>query len=198
MLASVVVAALLAFAATNVDDLVLLLLLCDRGERFRTVVLGQYVGFAVIVAVSVVASAGATFLRPEWVGFLGLAPFALGVKALVSLRHQSEAPRLAEKTWGLLSIATITVANGGDNIAVYAPLLAGRSAAHVATVIIVFAAMIPLWCWLALRLVRLAVIAAALARWGHWIAPAVLVGLGIYIFVDAGTATYVLARLHGP
>ena len=195
MLASVVVA-LLAFASTNVDDLFLLLLLCDRGERFRTVVLGQYIGFAVILAVSVVASVGATFLRPEWVGFLGLAPFALGVKALMSLRHPNEAPHLARKSWGLLAIATITVANGGDNIAVYAPLLAGRSAVHVAVMILVFVAMIPLWCWLALRLVRLAVDAAALARWGHWIAPVVLVGLGVYVFVDAGTAAYVLARVR--
>lgn len=191
------VAAVLAFVSTNIDDLFLLLVLCGQKQRFRTILLAQYLGFGAIILVSAVVSAGAAFLPPEWIGFFGLAPFAIGVRGLLSLRRRRDAsPHSLGTRVGLVSIATLTFANGGDNIAVYAPLFAGRAPAHVAIMVVVLVLMVAVWCWLALRLARLPLVAATLDRWGHWIAPVVLLGLGVYIFVDAGAAAYLLGRLR--
>lgn len=56
------------FAVTNIDDLVVLALFFAQGADHRgsarRVVLGQYLGFAAILAVAVAAAFGATFL-PE-------------------------------------------------------------------------------------------------------------------------------------
>jgi cadmium resistance protein CadD (predicted permease) len=192
-----VLASLLAFASTNIDDLFVLLVLFAQGRRARTVVAGQYLGFAAIVLTSLVVSAGALLLRPEWVGLLGIAPFAIGVKGLVALRHRrdrdDEQPSLEIGIW---PIAAVTFANGGDNIAVYAPLFARRTWLDLAAMLTVFAMMVAVWCAAAHRLVRLPAVATVLERWGHWIAPFVLCGLGIYIFVSEGAATYVLSWLH--
>src|SRR5262249_34131962 len=163
-------------------------------RRPRTVVLGQYLGFGAIVLVSLIVSVGALALRPEWVGLLGLAPFAIGIKGLVALRgRRSEAATDIGEAIGVLPIAAITLCNGGDNIAVYAPLFARRAWTDIALMLAVFAIMVSVWCGVAYRLVRLPGVSSALNRWGHWIAPLVLLGLGVYIFIAHDTAAFVLA-----
>jgi cadmium resistance protein CadD (predicted permease) len=196
---AIVLTSLLAFASTNVDDLLVLLLLFGQGRDARAVVLGQYLGFAALVLASLVLSCGALLLRPEWVGFLGAAPLLIGAKALIRLRGRSERPsERAPTAMGVWPIAAVTVANGGDNIAVYGALFARRSPTELAAVLAVLGAMVAVWCVTANWLRQLPGVASALARWGHWIAPVVLVSLGVYIFIAQGTATYVLDSLrHG-
>lgn len=142
-----------------------------------------------------VVSAGALLVRPEWVGFLGLAPIAIGVKQWLALRS---APTLKVDATGVLPISAVTLANGGDNIAVYAPLFARRSVTDIVLTLVVFAALLAVWCAAAYRLTRFPVVSSAFGRWGHRIAPLVLVGLGAYIFLDAGTVTYLIGRLQRP
>jgi hypothetical protein len=50
-----------------------------------------------------------------------------------------------------------------------------------------------LWCAIGYAIVRLPLVGSALGLWGHRVAPIVLVALGVYIFVEAGTAGTVLA-----
>ena len=70
MLTAIVTAAL-AFAATNIDDIVLLTMWFGSAGgilRGRHIVAGQYVGFAVLVAVSLLGALGA-LLVPRGVAF---------------------------------------------------------------------------------------------------------------------------------
>jgi cadmium resistance protein CadD (predicted permease) len=179
------VAGLLAFVATNVDDFFVLLLLYAAGARSGDVLLGQYVGFAGIVAVSVVASLGALVVPPAWAGFLGLVPFGLGLRDLVRRSHSdSESSRTrARVTFSV--VASITFSNGGDNVAVYATLFARRPPQELGAILGLFAVLVVTWCLVALRVARLGVVAAALDRWGHRLAPWILMGLGVYVFVSA-------------
>jgi cadmium resistance protein CadD (predicted permease) len=193
---TLVVAAALAFISTNVDDLFVLLVLYGQGRRLGSVLLGQYLGFSAIVGVSLAAAAGALLLRPEWVGFLGLAPVAIGTKMLVRARGGHRDPSgVASTTGGSLAVAAVTFANGGDNIAVYAPLFARRTWSGIATVLVVFAVMVAVWCVVAQRLARLPGVSSVLNRWGHRVAPPVLIALGVYIFFSEGAARYVLGML---
>jgi cadmium resistance protein CadD (predicted permease) len=186
---SLVLAALVAFVATNIDDLFLLVLIYGQ-SRMRDVVVGQYVGFVAIVVASWVVSRGALLLRKEWVGLLGVAPVAIGFKGLVSLRLREESTPGVPANLGMWSIAAVTIASGGDNVAVWAPLFAGRSASELATMLVVFAVMVPVWCFAAARLTGLPGLASALDRWGQRLAPLVLIALGIYVFIAEGTAAY--------
>ena len=72
------------FAATNIDDIVVLTVLflaSSRGKpRPWQIVAGQYLGFITLVVISVIAALGLTIVPDEWVGFLGLIPLGIGIK----------------------------------------------------------------------------------------------------------------------
>jgi cadmium resistance protein CadD (predicted permease) len=53
-------------------------------------------------------------------------------------------------------------------------------------VLVVYAVLVAAWCALARAFVRLPGIAQLFDRWGHRLAPAVLIALGLYILFDAG------------
>lgn len=194
---AVIVAAFLAFVSTNLDDVFVLLILFGQGRRPGAVVLGQYVGFGVLVLLSLLVSAGALLLPRDWVGFLGLAPLAIGIKALGSLRSRGpKGPEHQQIGIGVLLVAAATLANGGDNIAVYVPLFAMRTWTEILAMVAVFGVMVGVSCGIGYGLVRLPVVSTLLDRSGHWIAPFVLIALGIYVFVDAGTAVWLIRLLR--
>jgi cadmium resistance protein CadD (predicted permease) len=73
------------FAVTNVDDIVILALFFgqatdQRGAAARVVV-GQYLGFAGILAASIVGALGAGLLPDTMIPYLGLVPLLLGLCA---------------------------------------------------------------------------------------------------------------------
>src|SRR6185437_13493940 len=93
------------------------------------IVLGQYLGFAAILAVAVAAAFGATFLPESAVPYLGLLPLALGLKAAWQVwrdRADGDEDDPPARSGGpkALEVAAVTFANGGDNIGVYVPVFA--------------------------------------------------------------------------
>ncbi len=181
----VAVASVLAFAATNVDDFVALLLIYAAGGRDRTVIVGQFLGFGAIVLASFVASLGALVVPAAWVGFFGLVPVALGLRDLARGARAAAATAAPPARVSYTVIASITVANGGDNIGLYAPLLARRTPIELVTILAVFGVLVIVWCLSASRVARLPLVARALNRWGHRLSPWIFIALGAYVFVDA-------------
>jgi cadmium resistance protein CadD (predicted permease) len=84
----------------------------------------------------------------------------------------------------ILAVASVTVANGGDNIGVYVPLFATAREA-IATYVLTFAVMTGVLCALGYLLVNNKVLGGAIRRYGHVILPIVLIALGIYILSGA-------------
>jgi cadmium resistance protein CadD (predicted permease) len=185
--------AIVVFASTNIDDIFVLLgFFADSHLHGRNVGIGQYLGIAALVGVSIVASLVSLVLAPPLVGLLGVLPILIGVKRLVDLRRDAgEKPRPEETRGGALgqiaSIAAVTFANGGDNLGVYAPLFATQSAPGIVITVIVFLAMTALWIAMARRLLAQPTIGAFIRRYGRIAVPFVLIGLGLAILYDAGS-----------
>ncbi|WP_454850143.1 cadmium resistance transporter [Promicromonospora soli] len=187
------------FIATNIDDLVVLTVLfavSARASRLRgwQIVAGQYLGFIALVATSFLAALGLAVVPDEWVGLLGLIPLAIGVLALVrTLRGQDEddEDESALKAVGLLGVAGITIANGGDNIAIYTPVFRTMSTSDVWTTIVVFLVMVALWCALARVIGTNERVIEALEKVEHWLVPAVFIGLGVFILIESGTLAHI-------
>lgn len=77
-------------------------------------------------------------------------------------------------------MAAVTFANGGDNVGVYVPVFTtGGTVGYV----LVFLALVAVWCALGKYLATRPVVATALARWGHVALPVVLIGVGVLILV---------------
>ena len=129
---------------------------------------GQYAGVAALVAVSEAAAVGLANIPRVWVGLLGLVPLTLGLRRLVrALRaRDQEDPAQAAPAAGLASVVGVTIANGGDNIAVYAPAFRVIGAGGTAITVAVFAAGIALWCLAGSRLVAHRSVIAAVQRCG--------------------------------
>ena len=191
-LTTAVLTGIVSFAATNIDDIFLLMLFFSQtSEAFRNwhVVVGQYLGFAALVALSILGSLGVLILPEEWVGLLGLVPIFWGVRALVRLRGDSEdeEERKPIEGSGIWGVAAMTFVNGGDNIGIYVPLFASVGYIRMGVIVSVFFALVAVWCYVGYKLGSHPTVAEKIDRYGHIVVPFVLVGLGIYILLESGS-----------
>ena len=192
--------AIAVFASTNIDDIFLLAAFyADPRLRHRSVVVGQYLGIGALVLVSALAALLALALPDGWVALLGIVPLAMGFSKLPALRTDASngkggsdedriqgQERNAER--GLRSqvfaIASVTVANGGDNVGAYVPIFATDLGAIV-TYALTFAVMTGVWCALGYMLVNNRILGGTIRRYGHVLLPIVLIALGVYILSGA-------------
>jgi cadmium resistance protein CadD (predicted permease) len=85
------------FAATNVDDLVVLALLSAASRatgrpRRREIWAGQYLGFATLVGLSLAVGRGLSLILSRWLWLLALIPLAVGVLTLVAAIRSARRP----------------------------------------------------------------------------------------------------------
>jgi cadmium resistance protein CadD (predicted permease) len=154
----------------------------DRRLRLRDIVAGQYAGLSLLFAVSVAGSLLSLIIPAGYLRALGVFPILVGIKKLFELRHSGETTGKAST--GIAGVTLVTVANGGDNIGVYVPAFAVHSAGQIVVIAVVFVAMTGLWCVLAHRMVTHPRLGAPFRRYGHLLAPLVLIGLGISILLS--------------
>lgn len=193
--------AVVVFASTNVDDLlVLVAFFADPQFGAREVVLGQYAGIAVLFALGYAGSLLALVIPHAYIGLLGIIAIALGVKKLFDLgRNEGQSNKLLERHDDSLSqthsvtVALVTMANGADNIGVYLPTFAVQPGHAIGVFAIVFLVLTGLWCFLAHWLVFHSTFGSQIRRFANRITPFVLIGLGVLIMLQAGT----FGLIHG-
>lgn len=183
------------FASTNIDDIILLaVFFANPHLGARTVVLGQFVGIGALVLASGIAALAAFAVPEGWTAILGLVPLGLGIWKLRALRRVDveeggESLHIKVLTAKrrihsqVLAVATVTIANGGDNLGVYIPLFA-KTPAAIPAYAILFLVMTALWCFLGYALVNNRVVGSHVRRYGRVSLPFVLIVLGLYILWD--------------
>jgi cadmium resistance transport/sequestration family protein len=196
--------AIVLFASTNVDDVFVLVgFFSDKRFRARDTVLGQYLGIAALFIASVAASLISLVIPHAYIGLLGVIPILIGGKKLFELHQQRDQTEEAlehhsdaNRNGRVATVALVTVANGGDNIGVYTPSFATRSANEIIVIALIFAVMTALWCFVAHAVVNHPKLGSPIRRYGHRITPVVLVALGVLILYQAGSFEWML-RLSG-
>lgn len=193
-----------AFVATNIDDIFVLMLFFSPSSvsslKFtaKQVVLGQYIGIGMLVAISALGSFLPLIVPPYIIGLLGIVPIIIGAKKLVQILRKadkvvSSKQATQEKSYkkynpylSFLTVAAVTFSNGGDNIGVYIPMFAQyNSASQITTLVTVLMIMTAVWCAVAYYLVNHPLIASRIRYVGHIILPFVLIVLGIYILAES-------------
>lgn len=194
-----------AFIATNIDDIVILLLFFAQvGATFRRrhIVVGQYLGFIVLLAASLPGFFGSLILPEARIRLLGLFPIAIGLGVLLKGKEdESEVEVELEPSESLkfatflspqtYSVAAITVANGADNIGVYVPLFASSNLESLLVILGVFLMLVGVWCYAADQLTRLPAIAQLLTHYSNAFVPCLLIGLGVFIVKESVPLTLV-------
>lgn len=202
-----------AFAATNIDDLVILTLLFAQVNatfRHRQIIAGQYLGFTGLIIASLPGYLGRLIVPQTWVGLLGLVPIVIGLSRLLNQNQDadevqavsSSSERLDNRSVVSLckslltpqtyNVAAITFANGGDNIGIYIPLFANSDFADLGVILGIFYLLVGVWCCIAYQLTQYSTIARFFSHYGNVFVPFVLIALGAFILIESGAYRLIL------
>lgn len=194
---NVVIVGITSFAATNIDDIAILMLFFAQNATFRPkhIVVGQYLGFTALILISLPGFFGGLILPRNWIGLLGLIPIAIGLSNLLNWGDASEeveaeteldedaiASFLPPQAY---AVAAVTFANGGDNIGVYVPLFANSNLGSLAIIVGIFFLLVGVWCYAAYKLTQQGAIADVLTHYINYIVPVVLIGIGAFIVLES-------------
>jgi cadmium resistance transport/sequestration family protein len=194
-----IVTGVAAFIATNLDDILILTLLFTQVNqlfRRRHIIIGQYLGFSLLILASLTGFFGSFFLPILWIRWLGLIPVALGIFNILQGEEEDnniETVLETSKSSFLVSwlspqtcgVAALTIANGSDNIGIYVPLFASSTLGNLVTIVSVFMILVGVWCFTAHQLTHLPAIANLITSHGSHFVPCVLIGLGVFIIKES-------------
>lgn len=182
------------FAVTNVDDIFVLVTFYAEATTSSTltplkIVTGQYVGFTIIMAISMIGFGVSMAIPSEPIGFLGLLPIMLGFWKFCHLIWPKADEEESDRSAGLrsvLKVASVTLMNGGDNIATYIPLFSQvRPRGDIAIFVVTYYVLLGVWCLAAYLIMRQKHILRLAEKVIDKILPFLYMGLGIFIIVKS-------------
>ncbi|MCS5693779.1 cadmium resistance transporter [Cyanobium sp. FGCU-6] len=182
----------------------------DRSFRPRHVVVGELLGFTLLLCISLLGFALGLAIPRRAIGLLGVLPILIGLSSLIALwrgRQDTSALQptmhpVADSPRGFVSrrpslidvlrdrrtysVSLVTVSNGSNNLTIYIPLFASLTLGKIAVLIPVFYGFIALWLFLSFHLTRFPAIAVVLHRYARRVFPFILMWLGVRILHDTG------------
>ncbi len=184
----------------------------SRTFRPRHVVVGEFLGFTILVGISLVGFFAGMIVSDMWVGLLGVMPIMIGINQLMSKDDDSNdveeevekihtevgRPRIKQSLWSTIRdpkthrVTAVHISNGGNNIAVYIPLFASSSLPSLGVILTMCYMTVGFWCFCSYNLTRFPGISIIVARYGRKIAPFVLIYLGLSIIIKSQSYRLVL------
>jgi len=126
-------------------------------------------------------------------GALGVLPIGVGVLRLIRPRSEGDEGGAGSAAASVLSVGSVTLAHGSDNLAVYVPFFAAaRTIPEIVTIVVVFLVMTLAWVALARWLVRHPLWGLWVQRWGRRLVPWMLILLGAGIIYEAATIPWLM------
>ena len=174
-----------AYAATNIDNLLIMASLgAGRASRGHLVA-----GFVVASCMVLLVASAAVFidrlLPPEVLGYLGFVPISIGAYLLLFAGARPETPTGVTTAWP--AIAGLLLANSGDTIFAIAPLFAESGSDARLGLALGFVLVAAAWLSLILGAARYVARSKWLGRLGYRIAPWMMILVGLYILSDSAT-----------
>ncbi|HEY1650583.1 MAG TPA: cadmium resistance transporter [Acidimicrobiales bacterium] len=199
--------AVAAFVGTNVDNFIVTTAMIAGAplERTHRIATGQVIGFCVVVVVAAAAALLLFEFSAAAVGLLGFVPLAIGLRGIIiELRHrlpggttrsgpaQKGRRPATDRAVGrsLTAAALVTIAAGGDNLAVYIPLFREGGTANLLSIVTVFIVGEVALTMLILSAGRHPRARGAIARLGAVAVPVLLCVVGVLVLLSAGTLSW--------
>lgn len=182
-----------AYLSANIDDVAVLMILLIRAATVREkirVTAGQFLGIGILTAVSLAGGKLLSLIPQTWLGLLGLIPIVIGVIYIMESRKNDaddddDGEEKAKNAGiGVISVALLALADGGDFVGVFVPLFSGFDTSGTVTAVAVCAVLTALWCVAGNALSRLPHLRAFIEKYSRVIVPAVLIILGVYMLLE--------------
>lgn len=189
MVISVLGLVVASFVATNIDNLALLVgWLVSKQVKSSRIFMGYMAGMSVLLLLSIVFSFVSFVLPLSYLGFFGVIPVLLGFIMLLRLiRGGEESDNQLDVKAAVVAIAMTQVANGVDTVLVFSPLLIDSRSEIDFFIAITFMVVAVLWFWFAKMLCYHAARLEVITKIGPWIAPLVMIAVGLYILDNTAT-----------
>lgn len=197
-MAAAILSAIASFIATSIDYIIILVVLFSAYRKkkggTRDIVLGQFLGLTILIAVSAAAAFGLAYVPQKWIGLLGFVPMYLGLK--IWLQGEEKEEEAAEEEilesahrFGklFLSVTVIVLAAGGDNLGVYIPLFTTLNPVALVITILIYYICSAALLALCRGLTAIQGLSETVEKYERIIVPAVFVGLGFMILFENGT-----------
>ena len=188
--------AVTSFLATNLDNLLLLVfLLGSCAQRTAAVLMGYLTSVVLVICVAALGAALGLLIDPGLIGYLGLAPLAMGCFLLYQRRQKSAPeepsalPGLASEGRLWLASAVLMTSNSGDSLALVLPLLAESERGALLLIVCVYLFSGLLWCGLAVGIAARPGLAQRIQQRGLPLVPWIMIAVGIYVLMDTATDT---------
>src|SRR5690625_5003265 len=196
MIATILTAAAV-YLATGIDYIVILILLFSQIKKgqIKHIWIGQYIGTAIIIGVSLLVALGVANLVPQqWmIGLLGLLPLYLGIKIWIKGEEDEDEDNILSLFSSgrfnqlCITVTFIVLASSADDFAIYISYFTTLNMMEIIIAVIVFMIMVGVLCLISYRLASLNFVSDKIEKYERWIVPIVFIGLGIYILFENGT-----------
>lgn len=175
----------LAYAATNVDNLLIMASLAAGSTKRRAVVIGFLAASIAVLAISATAIVIDYLVPDELIGYLGLVPLSFGVYILLTSGSADGGRTARQATWP--AIAGLLLANSTDTMFALGPLFAESARTARLGLVVGFALAASIWLILILNVSSKVAQSRTLSRLGHRLAPWMMILVGLYILADTAT-----------
>ena len=175
----------IAYAATNVDNLLIMAALGAGTGRRVHLVTGFLVASTGVLFIASLATYIERVVPPDVLGYLGFVPLSIGLYLLLFTNAQAENPASRSTTWP--AVAGLLFANSGDTIFAVGPLFAESGSDARLGLAIGFALIAIVWLFLILSISQRAARSETLSRLGPRLAPWMMILVGLYILSDSAT-----------
>jgi cadmium resistance transport/sequestration family protein len=188
-----VLASVVVFVATSVDELVVLTTIFAYAERRKAVAqvyAGQLISQALILTISVLAAFGIETISQKGIGLLGVLPIVLGIRILLGGDDEDQAHetanRLDSSAGFTLTVALIAIGGGGEELAVFIPFLGSLAVPELVMALLTLLLLVPVWCRVSQRIASIKRIQEWIARYQRLFVPVIFIGLGAFVIIDSG------------
>jgi cadmium resistance protein CadD (predicted permease) len=180
-----------SYAASNVDNLTILVTWMLAGKMSAAAIARGYAMATVaVLIISTTLGLSSAVIPMGLIGYLGVFPIGLGLYSLIGQirggsRH-SDTNTSTSNSAAIGFAATLT-ANSTDSIIIFSPMLADSMAIvdlYIASAFVVVAAA---WFWMAKVASKRAAKLEAVTNVAGWIAPLIMIYVGIYILMNTAT-----------
>jgi len=178
-----------SYAATNMDNLTILVSwMLARKISFAGIASGYAMATTAVLVSSTILGLSSNVIPVELIGYLGVFPIGLGIYSLIGqIRGGSRQADANTGNAAALGVAATLTGNSADSIIIFSPMLADSKGIVDLYIVSAFVVVAAAWFWMAKVASQRVAKLDAVTNVAGWIAPLIMIYVGIYILMNTAT-----------
>ncbi len=177
--------ALITYVATNADNFLALVGLAAHQGRPRPIIVGYGIATIAVLLLATSFALLAYLIPTGSLRYLGIVPIAIGLR-LLTMSNAGEAISLPGRLT-VASVTTVLAANSVDSIAAFGPLFTESETIVRVSLISGYLVAASIMIWAVFHVSRSASKWMGDSRALHFLAPTIMIVVGVYILFNTGT-----------